>query len=389
MGVLVGTSLIVIIPEGIETLYTAQTVSTQALHQPRAASAQLDTTWARVQAVDMDESSRMMVRDIVSDRVQAEKDHAFNTLPGPVVPGAAPKTNPNIPKPAQQKNPPDFHTQDAGGAESSPAGKKDSVHQERSPHAYVGLSLIFGFILMYLIDQIPQHASRSLRSTSQPHHISLANLGQGLRRISSQNGELVQAGDAESGASPSSARGFSTTIGLVIHAAADGIAMGASSSSANNRLGFIIFLAIMVHKAPAAFGLTSVLLKQGLTKREARARLTIFSLAAPFGAVATWTVVSVLGPSRMGGEEGTHWWTGILLLFSAGTFLLVFSLTHSLSTSFTKTILTYSVHLDTSRCTQCNRRASSATTAKRPMDTLSLELAIEFGRRMVQRCATQ
>lgn len=181
--------------------------------------------------------------------------------------------------------------------------------------------MIVGFILMYLIDQIPRHASASARGPPQPHHISLDNLGQGLHRVSSQTGEDVPNGDVESHTSTGPSRGTSTTIGLVIHAAADGIAMGASSSTANSRLGLIIFLAIMVHKAPAAFGLVSVLLKQGLTKREARAHLTIFSLAAPVGAIATWLMVSLLGQGRMGGEQGTRWWTGILLLFSAGTFL--------------------------------------------------------------------
>lgn len=79
----------------------------------------------------------------------------------------------------------------------------------------------------------------------------------------------------------------------------------------------------MIHKAPAAFGLTSVLLKQGLGKRGARAHLFVFSLAAPVGAVGTWIVVRVLGGGGGGVEEemSTKWWTGVLLLFSGGTFL--------------------------------------------------------------------
>ena len=115
-------------------------------------------------------------------------------------------------------------------------------------------------------------------------------------------------------------RSLATTVGLVIHAAADGIAMGASSVSSDQRLGFIIFIAIMVHKAPAAFGLTSVLLKQGLSKRAARAHLIVFSLAAPAGALSTWLLVRLLGGDNMNGDAGT-WWTGMLLLFSGGTFL--------------------------------------------------------------------
>ncbi|KAL1844871.1 hypothetical protein VTK73DRAFT_1635 [Phialemonium thermophilum] len=88
------------------------------------------------------------------------------------------------------------------------------------------------------------------------------------------------------------------------------------------KLGFVIFVAILIHKAPAAFGLTSVLLKQGLSKRAARGHLVVFSLAAPFGALSTYLALSVLGGSHMTGENG-QWWTGMLLLFSAGTFLYV------------------------------------------------------------------
>ena len=98
--------------------------------------------------------------------------------------------------------------------------------------------------------------------------------------------------------------------------------MGASATSSNTKLGLVIFLAIMVHKAPAAFGLTSVLLKQGLSKRAARGHLIIFSLAAPIGALSTWLLVNILGGSGMEAEGG-QWWTGMLLLFSAGTFLYV------------------------------------------------------------------
>lgn len=85
----------------------------------------------------------------------------------------------------------------------------------------------------------------------------------------------------------------------------------------------------MIHKAPAAFGLTSVLLKQGLGKRGARAHLVVFSLAAPAGALGTWIVVRILGGGGSGAEAGaagemhTKWWTGVLLLFSGGTFLYV------------------------------------------------------------------
>lgn len=42
--------------------------------------------------------------------------------------------------------------------------------------------------------------------------------------------------------------GLNATLGLVIHAMADGIALGASSLTSNSSIGVIVFLAVIVHK---------------------------------------------------------------------------------------------------------------------------------------------
>ncbi|KAL1894127.1 hypothetical protein Cpir12675_003815 [Ceratocystis pirilliformis] len=196
------------------------------------------------------------------------------------------------------------------------------------PTFSIGFSLISGFLLMFFIDRLPRHATDHL-SVQASRDISLDNLGsadgvsgslldQETAGFSSSLG-LTRVGSPYS----ASSRSNSLTVGLVIHAAADGIAMGASSSTENTKLGFIIFLAILVHKAPAAFGLTTVLLRQGVSKYAARGHLLVFSVAAPCGALGTWLLIHLLGGGRgMQGTEG-HYWTGMLLLFSAGTFLYV------------------------------------------------------------------
>jgi zinc transporter 9 len=208
-------------------------------------------------------------------------------------------------------------------------GHHDEERSRRNPHAYVGISLIAGFILMYLIDTLPRRAS----SSSQPHRFQI-NLTQfNLNRPSSSSSTSefpVQESDYNptSQAPGSSSRPSSTTVGLVIHACADGIALGASStpggaSSGGRNLSFIIFIALMIHKAPAAFGLTTTLLKQGLSKRAARAHLIVFSLAAPAGALVTWAAASLLGYGGLPESMSAELATGILLLFSGGTFLYV------------------------------------------------------------------
>ena len=255
MGILVGTALIVIIPEGVETIATP--------------------------AMGMHSHG---VRGILQ-RASGSSLTAQDTMHG-----------------IGSKYTRDTHDHDD--------------HRE-IPTFYMGFALVTGFVLMFLVDRLPRHASEKLCSAPQTRHISLDNLG-----TTSDAADAASDEESETflGPHPRQTRSLATTVGLVIHAAADGIAMGASSTASDMKLGFIIFIAIMIHKAPAAFGLTSVLLTQGVSKRAARGHLIVFSLAAPVGALATYVLVGLLGGDHLEGDKG-QWWTGMLLLFSAGTFL--------------------------------------------------------------------
>ncbi|RFU29981.1 hypothetical protein B7463_g6346, partial [Scytalidium lignicola] len=306
MGVLVGTSLIVIIPEGIETLYAAGS----GTHTHDTRGLQIG------QSSDAVQWTQTLVRGTAN--LRRTDVSPLDALPGPIFQSLEVKPSPT--SRADEET-------DQAPAEPQPSQEEGghSHKEETVPTFYVGLALILGFMLMFLIDKLPKLASESLQPTPATRHISLDNLSQGLHGSSS----LSSADEEESESflqsltpTPKQSRSLATTTGLVIHAAADGIAMGASVTTANTKLGFIIFIAIMLHKAPAAFGLTSILLKQGLSKRAARGHLIIFSLAAPFGAIATWLLVNMLGGGNITGESG-QWWTGMLLLFSGGTFLYV------------------------------------------------------------------
>ncbi|KAK5744995.1 hypothetical protein LTR17_001746 [Elasticomyces elasticus] len=288
-GVLVGTSLVVIIPEGVETLYKAAESSG---HVERSGNG----GWA-----GSTREAPSVATDVLRRRQWPDDDVGLNLESDATLH-------------------PELSTSASEEPSSEPPHDGEHEHgHDREPHAWVGLSLISGFVLMYLLDTLPQHA---LSSSKRPRRFS----------ISLNSFSFNQATDAEpetpthtsSGSGGDASRPSSTTIGLVIHGIADGIALGASSTSqSGNRLTFIIFLALMLHKAPAAFGLTSVLLKQGVSKRIARTHLTIFSLAAPLGALFTWAGANLLGYG--GAPEGVNmeFWTGVLLLFSGGTFLYV------------------------------------------------------------------
>ncbi|KAL2264101.1 hypothetical protein VTK26DRAFT_2303 [Humicola hyalothermophila] len=221
------------------------------------------------------------------------------------------------------------HLQPAPASDSEPkpnsramegVSKRDKFAPEHAelPAFHLGLALIIGFALMFLIDRLPRHATDRFQSAPTSRHVSLETLASSSVASDEDSEGLL----GSLTPSPKQTRSLATTTGLVIHAAADGIAMGASATTPNLNVGFIIFFAILVHKAPSAFGLTSILLKQGLSKRAIRVHLMVFSLAAPAGALGTYFLVSLLGGESMK-HESSQWWTGMLLLFSAGTFLYV------------------------------------------------------------------
>lgn len=294
-----GTSLIVIIPEGIETLYSANYASQKGLNTRTTAVNWQPQGLSTVGATPILDAENEDVTPPSTTPVSFLSFGENNAIPAAIAERRSEQW--------QQ-----LHVRKEDN--SSEKLSEEEQGEESSPHAWIGVALISGFILMYLVDKLPEFASPN-KNERQPYHISLDNLGSGLRRTSSpmRNGGLLDAGLSGSRRGHS----FATTTGLVIHAAADGIALGASGSDTG--LSFIIFLAIMVHKAPASFGLTSVLLKQGLSSRSARAHLLVFSLAAPVGALATFLFAHMVGSSS--NEAGSQWRTGMLLLFSGGAFL--------------------------------------------------------------------
>ncbi|ORY15186.1 Zinc/iron permease [Clohesyomyces aquaticus] len=340
-GVLVGTSLVVIIPEGIETMYSA--AGQGHAHAGRDVGKIVSVASQQVGLKHPGEFPAM-------ERSEAKASmplHRRDAVDTNFIRGGAIKAPAAI---IVERGPEDKAKQEAekgkgkeepkpqkGGDDDSTEGLKEghdrvhapngkeqpgAKHEERiDPHAYVGVALVLGFILMFLVDHLPEALS-SGKPRYQPLHISLSDLSRGPHNSSTAT--LPGTASPMPGSEPTPpARSSSTTIGLIIHACADGIALGASSTAPSTSLSLIIFLAIMLHKAPAAFGLTSVLLKQGLSKRTAQKHLIFFSLSAPAGALATWAIVNFLGRTRLGGEDGLTFTTGWILLFSGGTFLYV------------------------------------------------------------------
>lgn len=255
---------------------------------------------------------------------------------------------------------------------------EDQYHETLQGVGLIGPSLVIGFILMLLIDQFSIYLSNDnlgvVQSQSKliKHNYSLANQDEDEldigceEEIGTSNDDAAHtkyghdAGDAnhhrvsiksidisnddnhfddipiESNDSPtfsSNQRNYfsvasnsrhskpkvSPTLGLVIHAAADGIALGAAATTSHRQVELIIFLAIMLHKAPAAFSLVVLLIHMGYKHSTIRRHLLAFSLSAPLAALVTYFGLSQSSKEALRENNAT----AVAMLFSAGTFLYV------------------------------------------------------------------
>ena len=160
----------------------------------------------------------------------------------------------------------------------------------------VAAAVTAGFLLMYLLD-----------------NLALPHLGHDREE------HLGHSGTAHAAESPSERAvhqvgGLSAFIALSVHALTDGIALGAAVSGGDDfALGGLVFVAIIFHKMPAAFSLTSVLKISDYPNRTALAYLAIFNAMVPVGAVLAFLVLLGL----------PVWLLGAMLCVSAGTFIHV------------------------------------------------------------------
>jgi len=118
---------------------------------------------------------------------------------------------------------------------------------------------------------------------------------------------------------------------LIMHGLADGLALGVSSlsdpsaNSTHHDLSFIVFLALIIHKAPTSLALSTSLLNTSLPRPDCRKHLAFFAASTPFGAIVSYVLLSFFSA----GAQGS--WTGLALLVSGGTFLYVATVLQTVS----------------------------------------------------------
>lgn len=194
----------------------------------------------------------------------------------------------------------------------------------------VALSLLFGFTSMLAVEQFVSphsHSSSDVPTIPLHDHVPSVEFDAELGELERQEG-ISRPGYVQVDGNPRSAavvgaktRAYPLTFGLVIHSLADGLALGVSLFPSNedgsSRLSLIVFLAIMVHKAPTSLALTTSLLATSLPRPDCKNHLAIFSATTPVATFVTYAFLSFFG-------AGDHAdWTGLALLISGGTFLYV------------------------------------------------------------------
>jgi zinc transporter 9 len=102
-------------------------------------------------------------------------------------------------------------------------------------------------------------------------------------------------------------------IGLTIHAATDGLVIGAAASSASNEVTMLVLIAVLSHKFPTSFSVGAFSLHERNDRKLAFRDVLIFSLATPLMIIIAFTMM----------QDIEVFILGLMMLFSGGTFLYV------------------------------------------------------------------
>ncbi|KAI6030902.1 hypothetical protein F5J12DRAFT_803773 [Pisolithus orientalis] len=166
---------------------------------------------------------------------------------------------------------------------------------------------------------LPRHQVHGAAAQGDTFQIDLEELEreQGIS-VPSVGSRPPPAGPRHFGSDDAFRRVFPLSLGLVVHALVDGYALGVSSTAdeGSSVLSFIVFLAIIVHKAPTALALTTSLLSRSLPVMECKKHLLAFSLATPVSAILSYLLFSLPFMNQRLGP-------GVPLLFSVSFFLHV------------------------------------------------------------------
>ena len=165
---------------------------------------------------------------------------------------------------------------------------EEESHDDHASGLLMGGAIMAGFLLMFILE-----GSGIGHAVHEEHHDHEHGHGHGHVHHAAAGGLLV--------------------FGLTLHAATDGIAIGAASATGDFALSITVLLAVLIHKGPAAFSLGVFSMHEREERNDSIRDVAIFSLSTP--------VMIIIAGLALEGLE-THL-IGLAMLFSAGTFLYV------------------------------------------------------------------
>lgn len=387
-GLLVGTALIVIVPEGMHLYFEAEAEQAAALSRARATSPGgalvVDAAAAPRLLLQFEGSPDTVVREIVRGEAaipgvrvvasETDRDEDVPSMPAPARgeltrghddehdggreraqhdSGERAEPVPSKGRPTEASPADRQHGQgsaspahDHGGSgpprRSEPAGdsRTPDAKNDEQPHGHehghghghghddagsgggggshksVGAALAAGFLFMLLVDRIgggeghghghgAAHPPTPLAARSSAggaggaggvahhlHHHAGQARNRAVEMTRPRNGtdeapvlptHMGHAAAAPVTIAPSPSGGMQgqAVLGLIIHSAVDGFALGASAFSDTSSMEMLVFLAILLHKAPSAFGLGSFLLNSRLPRKQSARRRRCRRALAP------------------------------------------------------------------------------------------------------------
>ena len=215
------------------------------------------------------------------------------------------------------------HGHESHGSHESHEGHDhhhEHSHSDPVPHWLPGLALSSGFFFMMALDALSASPHQSCGGGG-----SVLGGAATTTTAATPTKTMEGGGGAAATASPptSSAAASGALRALIVHAAADGLAVGASCAATSSARGsgaqtlaWSVAAAMALHKAPAAFGLSATLASATWGEARAKRGLLFFSLSSPVAALVTFFALLISGG---GGADGSGLGVAAALLFSGGT----------------------------------------------------------------------
>jgi zinc transporter ZupT len=167
-------------------------------------------------------------------------------------------------------------------------GDDAHAHEDEASMLLIGGALLAGFVFMLVLE-----GSGIGHAVHEEHHDHGDEHGHGH----------VHHNDS----------GWMVVLGLTLHSATDGLAIGAAAATGHLALTATVALAVLIHKAPAAFSLGVFSMHERAERNDSIRDVAVFSLATPVMMLLAFFALADLD---------THV-IGLAMLFSAGTFLYV------------------------------------------------------------------